>query len=475
MLEQQNTQQYREGVVEKTFITGVEGLDKLLGEISAPYTLLVEGHPGAGKTTLAVTICYKNALRGKKCLYVSFYEDKEKLYKYMKKLGMNLAEVEAKGLLKFIRLPVSRDVDALVEALSASIQEGFDVVVVDSISVLLEAVESSAEKRAWLLNYFFQLAALLNGLVVLVAELPFGEQRLSSSSIEFVVDAALIMKYKLVDGVLTRYIELRKARGVSLHVVEAPFTIVDKRGIIAYVQPLVEEIPGESMEMSFPCSIIAEKMGHVHKNFFVNMFFPPETIYGRELLLLLLALAIKYNLKVLVVSYTTPPEQLKEAIVNLVAGSNGEARRAVKELLCKHFVFRAINPLARSIQELAMEEVALIEEVKPDIVVFHGIQVLELPGYNLPELYKQVTYLKSKNIGVVRIGSCINEEVCKGVLSISDMSFRTIREFKNGKFETYVLVYRRFRPPTAVSYEEFSKCIEEARNYVLSEVFKAKG
>jgi circadian clock protein KaiC len=80
------------------FTTGIPGLDVLLGEIAAPYTLLIAGHPGAGKTTVATTICYANALRGRKCLYMSFYEDREKYYRFMKHLGIDLEAVEAKGL-----------------------------------------------------------------------------------------------------------------------------------------------------------------------------------------------------------------------------------------------------------------------------------------------------------------------------------------------------------------------------------------
>lgn len=47
------------------FTMGVDELNALIGEIVPPYTILIEGHPGAGKTTLGSSICYHNALRGK--------------------------------------------------------------------------------------------------------------------------------------------------------------------------------------------------------------------------------------------------------------------------------------------------------------------------------------------------------------------------------------------------------------------------
>jgi len=51
---------------------GDEGLDKVLGVVVPPYLLLIAGHPGAGKTSLTSTICYKATVAGRKCLYVTF-------------------------------------------------------------------------------------------------------------------------------------------------------------------------------------------------------------------------------------------------------------------------------------------------------------------------------------------------------------------------------------------------------------------
>ncbi|MEM1696840.1 MAG: ATPase domain-containing protein, partial [Desulfurococcaceae archaeon] len=181
-----------------TYRTGVSGLDELVGEISPPYTILISGNPGTGKTTLASTICYTNAIQGKKCLYLTFYEDKEKLFRFMRKLGINLEEAEAKGLLKYLRLPVSLDVEGLVNTIGKLIvEEGFRVLVVDSITVILEAVKEDPGKRGWILNYFYQLPNLMNGLVVLIAELPLQKPMVEHGFLEFTVDAALVLKNKV--------------------------------------------------------------------------------------------------------------------------------------------------------------------------------------------------------------------------------------------------------------------------------------
>ena len=82
-------------------------LDRILRDAIQPGTLLViSGHPGSGKTTLASTICYANALQGRKRLYISFQESKEKLYINMARLGLNLEEIERRGLLNHLKLPL---------------------------------------------------------------------------------------------------------------------------------------------------------------------------------------------------------------------------------------------------------------------------------------------------------------------------------------------------------------------------------
>jgi len=59
---------------------GVEGLDNvLLGGVSADRVYLVEGDPGAGKTTLALQFLLDGRRRGETCLYVTLSETTDEL------------------------------------------------------------------------------------------------------------------------------------------------------------------------------------------------------------------------------------------------------------------------------------------------------------------------------------------------------------------------------------------------------------
>ncbi len=60
--------------------TGIIGLDSILGGGLLPHRLyLVDGDPGAGKTTLALQFLMEGANRGEKCLYITLSETKEEL------------------------------------------------------------------------------------------------------------------------------------------------------------------------------------------------------------------------------------------------------------------------------------------------------------------------------------------------------------------------------------------------------------
>jgi circadian clock protein KaiC len=71
--------------------TGIEGLDEVLAGGFTPYRLyLVEGDPGAGKTTLALRYLLQGAKRGEKVLYVTLSETKEELNAVAQSHGWSL-------------------------------------------------------------------------------------------------------------------------------------------------------------------------------------------------------------------------------------------------------------------------------------------------------------------------------------------------------------------------------------------------
>src|SRR3989344_5232364 len=103
----------------KQFIkTGIEGLDTLIeGGIPKGTTILVAGGAGSGKTIMCLQILQYHALRGEKCLYMSFEESEDRLWQHMDDFGWDSEQLRNKGTLRVHRFnpfDITRSVDALL-------------------------------------------------------------------------------------------------------------------------------------------------------------------------------------------------------------------------------------------------------------------------------------------------------------------------------------------------------------------------
>lgn len=94
--------------------SGVPGLDTVLeGGFVQGSTILLEGAPGAGKTTLALQFLMEGARHGEAGLYITFEELPDQIYRDAGEFGWNLHEFETQGLLRV----VSTSADALMAEL----------------------------------------------------------------------------------------------------------------------------------------------------------------------------------------------------------------------------------------------------------------------------------------------------------------------------------------------------------------------
>ncbi len=79
---------------ERLVVTGVEGLDEILGGGLTPNRVyLLEGNPGSGKTTLALQCLLEGVERGEAVLYVTLSETKAELNAVARSHGWSLEGV----------------------------------------------------------------------------------------------------------------------------------------------------------------------------------------------------------------------------------------------------------------------------------------------------------------------------------------------------------------------------------------------
>ena len=114
--------------------TGVPGLDEVLYGGFIPHRLyLLDGNPGAGKTTLSLQYLLEGVKAGEKCLYITLSETKEELIAGAKSHGWSLDGIE---IVELIAEEKDLDGDAQVTMYPPS-----EVELTETTKKILDAVE----------------------------------------------------------------------------------------------------------------------------------------------------------------------------------------------------------------------------------------------------------------------------------------------------------------------------------------------
>lgn len=460
---------------------GIEGLDKLYGGALYPGSLIViAGHPGAGKTTFASKICYANALNGYKTLYLTLQEDRDKLYRILSNLGLNMLEVERRDLFRFVKIPISREFKETADWLLNLVSEVKpNIIVIDSINALMQHI-SQDEHRAWLQNYFSQLPREINGLAILIAELPFGKEELGLGSIEFVADAIFILKHWIENNRLVRVMEIRKARGAPISVAEIPFNIVPDKGLEIYPPPMLEEVPRQGRKVDIPLKTLVHRgFDHLHEGFTIYVTYPADARswipYG-----ILMSIAIVNDLRMLVIPYSHSSKDLRHHYMSMfrqLGLDDDEGEYLIK----RYILFKSINPFAYSISQLYAYETELINKYRrrADVIVFPDVDVLmyhhrRVIGLYIDHLMNQINVLRKYRLITIRGGAYIDYEIHRINSMLSDLIFRVTPTYRaHGRPGIRLYMWRRLsRTPYILTQEEIDELLKEINTILKEHVAK---
>ena len=433
------------------FISGLNEIDELYPGLLKPgFVIAIAGPYGSGKTLLASTMCYSNAEKGQKCLYVTFYETRDKFYDIMSRLGLRFSDLERKGLFEYVKLPIFRNVDSIVNELSGIImREKPRIVVIDSINPLIEYIDT-AERRAWLHDFLSQVPRLINGVLVVTIE---RADQLTIDKIGYIADVYIELEYASDRGFISRLLRIRKARGTSLNQIEIPFIIEKDVGIAMIVPETPRTIRVSDKLYRGLIEPFHDYLGYIRAGENILVAYPVDSRMPYWVLLLL-QLAMVNNLRSLSVSYNEGPYEQKEAAINLLSEHMGVDKDKASEIIDKYIMFESINPYSLSLTDLVLQEMVMIRRYNPDIVLYHGVEALyPIAINNLANYYQllanQSLAFKRRGIISIRTMGIISERFYRLMASMADI---VIRFTKIRPREQVVLlhVWRKGKEPRRV-------------------------
>jgi len=216
---------------EEVLKTGVSGFDDLFAKKGIPKgsSVLVAGGPGTGKSIFCRQICYNVVSKGKRCMYVSFEESKERIEKSMKSFGWDVTKYIENGtflIQKINPLDILRmkfgslggsgsatDISYKIKPLVIPRDFHPDVIAVDSLSAIIDAsVSKDRNYRIYLqqLFSFFEETGATSFLITETDPMPI---RYSDTGIEeFLADGIVVLYNIQKEDVRENAIEVLKMR-----------------------------------------------------------------------------------------------------------------------------------------------------------------------------------------------------------------------------------------------------------------------
>jgi circadian clock protein KaiC len=252
--------------------TGIAGLDDiLLGGIKQGNVLLVEGEPGAGKTTLGLEFIYRGAVDfGEPGLIISFELSPQKLLRDAQGFGWDFEQLEASGKLRIIYtspLVLLQELQSREGLLLTEMERlGAKRVLIDGLTPLKvfgEILNSRPFRDS--LHLLVESLQLKEVTAVLTRETS-GQSPAEFAHEKYVCDTILTLRIEPRGRSITRSIEVSKSRGQDFITGRHTLRIEPNQGVRIYqraqARPRTElEQPTSTRRSSLGVRAVDEMIG----------------------------------------------------------------------------------------------------------------------------------------------------------------------------------------------------------------------
>jgi len=238
--------------------TDIKGFDRLFskGGIPKGSSVLVAGGPGTGKSILCRQICFNLVSKGKKCMYVSFEENKDRIVKSMENFGWNVRNYIENGTLliqKINPLDILRMKFGSIGGSGSATELSYkikplvipkdfqpDVIAVDSLSAIIAASVTKDKNYRIYLQQLFSFFEETNSTSLLITETDPIPTRYSKTGIEeFLADGIIVLYNIQKKDIRKNAIEVLKMRYAE-HQKKIVLMTITEKGINIFPDKKVE-------------------------------------------------------------------------------------------------------------------------------------------------------------------------------------------------------------------------------------------
>jgi len=236
--------------------TGITGLDNILhGGLARGFLYLIEGSPGAGKTTIALQFLIAGAKKGEKGLYISLAESEAELRHVADSHGMNLQNVEIckisppeiageAGRQYTVFQPAEVELSDVLESILAKVKElNPSRIIIDSMSELRMLARDSLRYRRQVLS----LKQFFEGrdCTTLLLDERFKDNE--ESQVQTIAHGVLCLEVlQRSFGITRRRLEVLKIRASSFREGYHDY-VIEKGGVVVFPRLVSGEHRGHSM------------------------------------------------------------------------------------------------------------------------------------------------------------------------------------------------------------------------------------